>query len=53
MGEIADMMINGECCQECGQFFDEETGYPATCEECGGEHKLNAAYYEDEEGGQQ
>ena len=34
MGEIADSIINGECCQECGTYLEEETGYPVTCQEC-------------------
>lgn len=40
MGEIADMMIDGEICQECGQFFQEEYGYPVSCVECGGDGVL-------------
>lgn len=36
MGEIADMMINGECCSMCGQFFEEEYEFPMECTECGG-----------------
>lgn len=27
MGEIADMMINGECCQECGGEHKLASGY--------------------------
>ena len=34
MGEIADDIINGWCCDLCGQYFNEEHGYPATCSEC-------------------
>lgn len=40
MGEMADAIIDGECCQVCGQYFEEEQGYPCTCEECGGDTKL-------------
>ena len=43
MGEIADSMINGECCSLCGQYFADpdskpeqiyEHGYPVVCKEC-------------------
>ena len=34
MGEIADSMINGECCQSCGVYLGEETGYPRYCSDC-------------------
>lgn len=37
MGEMADAIIEGECCQQCGQFFDDEApGHPRTCSGCGG-----------------
>ena len=25
---------NGECCQICGEYFEEEFGFPATCDKC-------------------
>lgn len=36
MGEIAEMMINGEMCECCGVFLDgEASGYPRYCsKEC-------------------
>lgn len=35
MGDIADMMIDGELCQLCGQLIEgEPPGYPRTCEDC-------------------
>lgn len=40
MGEIADAMLNGEMCHQCGVWLEEflETGkplgYPALCEDC-------------------
>lgn len=37
MGEIAEMVIEGLLCQECGCFIDGDTpGYPRSCEDCGG-----------------
>ena len=37
MGEQADLLINGDCCQVCGcNFEDEGGGYPRTCNACGG-----------------
>lgn len=34
MGEIAEMMLSGEMCQGCGEFLDEELGYPGYCAGC-------------------
>jgi hypothetical protein len=39
MGQIADDMVDGTCCQACGQYFEKDNkgfthGYPATCWEC-------------------
>lgn len=35
LGEIADMVVNGFLCQECGSHIDfEEPGYPRSCEDC-------------------
>jgi hypothetical protein len=35
MGEIADAMINGLFCEQCGVFLDgEEPGYPRKCDNC-------------------
>jgi len=34
MGEIADAMIDGECCELCGQYFAEDHGYPVVCKGC-------------------
>lgn len=34
MGEQADMMINGDVCEGCGEFFEEPLGYPGKCERC-------------------
>jgi len=34
VGDISDMIIDGEMCGECGEIFmDESTGYPRSC--CG------------------
>lgn len=36
MGDIADMVVNGLLCQDCGVYMDdfEEPGYPRSCEDC-------------------
>lgn len=36
MGQAADDMLNGLCCQYCGVYMDdfEEVGYPRTCSNC-------------------
>jgi hypothetical protein len=40
MGEIAEMMLNGFYCEQCGCLIDgEETGYPRKCEDCEKESK--------------
>lgn len=35
MGEIADDILNGDSCEICGQYFDDE-GYdhPRKCSQC-------------------
>ena len=39
MGEIAEMMLGGTCCQMCGEFLheDDPVGYPVTCGGGGGD----------------
>ena len=36
MGEIAEMMLDGARCEQCGEFIDdgEECGYPRLCAGC-------------------
>lgn len=34
MGEIADMIINGEQCHWCGVCFEHPHGYPVACKSC-------------------
>jgi hypothetical protein len=34
VGEIADLMIDGEICQVCGEELGEAVGYPRTCGGC-------------------
>ena len=34
MGEMADYMINGDDCEQCGMHIGEGSGYPRTCAEC-------------------
>ncbi len=36
MGEYADMMLDGTCCQQCGEFMGGDEGYAVTCAGCGG-----------------
>lgn len=48
MGDVADMMLDGTLCQECGVFLGpspapehdwvwEPSGFPESCEDCEGE----------------
>jgi hypothetical protein len=40
MGEIAELMLNGFYCEQCGGLIDgEEPGYPRLCEDCERENK--------------
>ena len=31
MGDYADMMLDGTCCESCGEFIGEPTGHPRYC----------------------
>lgn len=31
MGEYADMMLEGDCCQFCGEYIGEGDGWPRSC----------------------
>jgi len=34
MGDIADMIINGDLCEECGVYMAGGAGYPRKCASC-------------------
>ena len=42
MGQIADDMLDGTCCQWCGMYFEDKKnpnelpvhGYPVVCKDC-------------------
>ncbi len=34
MGDVADMMLEGILCQECGVYVGEGVGYPVSCHYC-------------------
>ena len=34
MGEAAEMMLDGTCCQCCGEFLGTDNGYPTYCSDC-------------------
>lgn len=34
MGEYAEMMLDGTCCQCCGEFLGGDEGYPVFCAAC-------------------
>lgn len=46
MGENAEMLISGTCCEHCGEFIGNEAGYPQTCDDC--YHELAVAEVEEE-----
>lgn len=31
MGEYAEMMLDGTCCENCGEYIGQGTGYPGYC----------------------
>jgi hypothetical protein len=38
MGEYAEMMLNGDCCEACGEFIGMGIGFPQYCSpECAGD----------------
>jgi len=41
MGEIADMMLEGDLCIQCGVWMDDEggDGYPRKCGDCASEEE--------------
>ena len=41
MGDVADMMINGDLCTECGVYISDGDGYPRRCRDCRGGRKDN------------
>jgi len=34
MGEIADSMIEGEMCEQCGEYMGGGAGFPRLCGAC-------------------
>lgn len=34
MGQLADDMINGLSCSECGIYFEQQHGHPVLCKDC-------------------
>ena len=32
MGEIAEMMLDGTLCEQCGEYIGEGEGYPRACD---------------------
>lgn len=39
MGEYAEMMLDGTCCSQCGDFLGGDDGYPVICDGCRREEK--------------
>lgn len=40
MGEIAELMLSGFYCEQCGSLIDgDESGYPRKCKDCEQESK--------------
>lgn len=34
MGEIAEMMLEGDLCEGCGEYLGDGDGFPRRCEGC-------------------
>lgn len=42
MGEIAEMMLEGTLCEQCGSFVDfDYVGHPRLCDDCKDEQMYN------------
>lgn len=39
MGDAAEALLDGTCCQECGEYIGEGEGYPRSCPPCSGEEE--------------
>lgn len=40
MGDAADDIINGDCCEICSEYFEDEgPGHPRLCKACKGEKR--------------
>jgi hypothetical protein len=48
MGEIADMMIEGDMCPQCGEYLGTGNGFPTLCPACRGNSKPNKSNNEEE-----
>ena len=34
MGDIADMMLEGDMCEQCGEYLEGGNGFPRLCPAC-------------------
>lgn len=34
MGDVADAMLDGDLCEQCGVYMENGAGYPQTCSAC-------------------
>ena len=34
MGDVADMILDGTLCEQCGTYISEGNGFTRTCEDC-------------------
>lgn len=34
MGDVADDIVDGACCEDCNTYFVAEHGHPVLCVEC-------------------
>jgi hypothetical protein len=41
MGEYADYILNGDDCQDCGEYIGEGDGYPRSCFGCVGKSEIS------------
>lgn len=39
MGEIADSILDGQFCEQCGEYLGEGNGFPQKCNSCSGKQK--------------
>ena len=40
MSDFTDDVVNGDFCQQCGEYLGEGDGYPVTCAGCSEEDEV-------------
>ena len=49
MGEIADMILDGMLCEDCGEGMGDDVGFPRLCDGCAKEARARGEHLRDTE----